>query len=145
MKKSATLLFLTTAAAALVWATDPQGFKIWKAQELKSYAKSEMLGDFGNHNTRMTYRDNDGEVEVHDNWTDVIVVESGEATLMIGGTPVNPKNTAPGEWRAMTATGAEKKAIAPGDILHIPAGVPHQFLVAQGKKVAYFALKVPAK
>jgi mannose-6-phosphate isomerase-like protein (cupin superfamily) len=145
MQKLASLLFLVTAAAAVLWAADPQGFKIWKAQELKSQAKSEMLGDFGNHNTRMTFRDNDGEVEVHDNWTDVIVVESGEATLMIGGTPVNPKNTAPGEWRAASATGAEKKAIAPGDILHIPAGVAHQFLVAPGKKVTYFALKVPAK
>ena len=145
MRKLAPLLFLVPAAAALLCAADPEGFKIWKAQELKSAAKSEMLADFGNHNTRMTFRDNDGQVEVHDNWTDVIVVESGEATLMIGGTPVNPKANAPGEWRAASATGAEKKAIAPGDILHIPAGVPHQFLVAPGKKVAYFALKVPTK
>ena len=145
MQKLAALLVLVPAAALLTWATDPEGFKIWKAQELKSVAKSEMLADFGNHNTRMTFRDNDGEVEVHDHWTDVIVVESGEATLMIGGTPVSPKSTAPGEWRAASATGAEKRPIAPGDILHIPAGVPHQFVVAAGKKVTYFALKVPAK
>ena len=145
MKKFATLLFLLGGAAVVLWASESPGFKLWKAQDLKSYAKSEMLGDFGNHNTRMTFRDNDGEVEVHDNWTDVIVVESGEATLMIGGTPVNPKATAAGEWRAASATGAEKKLLAPGDILHIPAGVAHQFLVAPGKKITYFALKVPAK
>jgi mannose-6-phosphate isomerase-like protein (cupin superfamily) len=145
MQKLASLIFLVTAAAALVWAADPEGFKIWKAQDLKAYAKSERLADFGNHNARMTFRDNDGEVEVHDNWTDIIVVESGEATLMIGGTPVNPKGTAAGEWRAATAMGAEKRLIAPGDILHIPAGMAHQFLVAPGKKVTYFALKVPAK
>lgn len=145
MQKFATLLFLSTAATAVLWAADPAGFKIWKAQELKSYAKSQMLGDFGNHNARMTFRDNDGEVEVHENWTDVMVVESGEATLMIGGMPVNPRSTGPGEWRAATATGAEKQLIGPGDILHIPAGVAHQFLVAQGKKITYFALKVSAK
>jgi mannose-6-phosphate isomerase-like protein (cupin superfamily) len=144
MRKFAPLLVLLTAAAGLP-AADQQGIKIWKAQELKAEAKSEMLGDFGNHNARMTFRDNDGEVEVHDNWTDVIVVESGEATLMIGGTPLNPKATSPGEWRAASATGAEKKPIAPGDILHIPAGVAHQFLIAPGKKITYFALKVPAK
>jgi mannose-6-phosphate isomerase-like protein (cupin superfamily) len=143
MRKFAPLLLLLTAAALL--AAGQEGVKIWKAQELKADAKSEMLGEFGNHNARMTFRDNDGEVEVHDNWTDVIVVESGEATLMIGGTPVNPKATTPGEWRAASATGAEKKLIAPGDILHIPAGVAHQFLIAPGKKITYFALKVPAK
>ena len=140
MKKLLLLLVLIPLFAA-----DPQGFKIWKAQELKAVAKSEMLGDFGNHNTRMTFRDKDGDAEVHQDWTDVIVVESGEATLAIGGTPVNPKTTAPGETRAASATGAQKIPIAPGDILHIPAGVAHQFLVAPGKKVTYFALKVPAK
>ena len=145
MKSLAPWLLLLPCAAAVLWASDPQGFKLWKAQDLKADAKSEMLGDFGNHNARMTFRDNDGEVEVHDNWTDVIVVESGEATLMIGGTPVNPKATAAGEWRATAATGAEKRLIAPGDIVHIPAGVAHQFLLAPGKRVAYFALKVPAK
>jgi len=140
MKKLAVLLLLTPLFAA-----DPQGFKLWKAQELKSFTKSDMLGDFGNHNARMTFRDKDGEAEVHQNWTDVIVVESGEATLLIGGTPVNPKNTGPGEIRGTSATGAEKHSIGPGDILHIPAGVSHQFVVAPGKKVVYFALKVPAK
>jgi mannose-6-phosphate isomerase-like protein (cupin superfamily) len=145
MPKYAPLLFLVPVAAALVWAAEPQGFKMWKSQELKSFAKSEMLGEFGNHNARVTFRDNDGEVEVHDNWTDVLIIETGEAAVMIGGMPVNPKSTGPGEWRAATATGAEKKMVAPGDILNIPAGVPHQFLVASGKKITYFALKVPAK
>jgi mannose-6-phosphate isomerase-like protein (cupin superfamily) len=143
MKKLAALLFLASASLVLMRASDPQGFKIWKSQELKSVAKSEMLADFGNHNARMTFRDNDGEVEVHENWTDVMVVESGEATLLIGGTPVNPKTTAPGELRAAAVTGGEKKPLAPGDIFHIPAGMPHQFLVAPGKKITYFALKVP--
>jgi mannose-6-phosphate isomerase-like protein (cupin superfamily) len=58
---------------------------------------------------------------------------------------VNPKTTAPGEIRAESATGAEKTALAPGDILNIPAGVPHQFLVPAGKQITYFAMKVPAK
>jgi mannose-6-phosphate isomerase-like protein (cupin superfamily) len=140
MKKLAVLLLLTPLFAA-----DPQGIKIWKAQELKAFTKSDMLGDFGNHNARMTFRDKDGEAEVHQNWTDVIVVESGEATLMLGGTLVSPQTTGPGEIRGTSAAGAEKRAIAPGDILHIPAGVPHQFFVAPGKKLVYFVLKVPAR
>ncbi len=145
MKKLAAWLFLAPVCVVMTRAADPPGFKIWKSQELKSVAKSEMLADFGNHNARMTFRDNDGQVEVHENWTDVLVVESGEATLLIGGTPVNPKTTAPGELRAASVTGGEKKPLAPGDIVHIQAGLAHQFLVAPGKKITYFALKVPAK
>jgi mannose-6-phosphate isomerase-like protein (cupin superfamily) len=145
MPKLAWLLLFVPAASSLLWAADPDGFKVWKAQELKSYAKSEMLGDFGNHNARMTFRDNDGKVEIHDNWTDVIIVESGEATLLIGGTPVDVKVSGPGESRASSAGGALRKPIAPGDIVHIPAGVPHQFLVTPGKRITYFALKLPAK
>jgi len=140
MKKLLLLLILLPLFAAA-----PQGFKIWKSQDLKSAAKSELLGEFGNHNARINVRDKDGEAEVHENWTDIMVIESGEATLAIGGTQVNPKTTAPGELRAASATGAQKVSVAPGDILHIPAGVSHQFLVAPGKRVAYFALKVPAK
>ncbi len=145
MKNPAVSLLLACALAVVTQAGDPPGVKIWKSQELKAAAKSEMLGDFGNHNARMTFRDNDGMVEVHENWTDVLVVESGEATLVIGGTPVNAKTTAPGELRAASVTGGEKPLLAPGDVLHIPAGVPHQFLVPPGKKITYFALKVPAK
>lgn len=63
------------------------------------------------------------------------VIQSAEATTAIGGTLVNAKTT----WRR------EKKALAPGDILNIPAGVPHQFLVPAGKQITYFAMKVPAK
>src|SRR6185295_6101909 len=103
MKKLAVLLFLTPLFAA-----DPQGINIWKAQELKAFTKSAMLGDFGNHNARMTSRDKDGEAEVHQNWTDVIVVESGEALLMLGGTLVDPQTRGPGEIRGTSAAGADK-------------------------------------
>jgi mannose-6-phosphate isomerase-like protein (cupin superfamily) len=140
MKPFLLLLLLTPLFAA-----DPGGFKLWKSQDLKSFTKSEMLSDFGNHNTRMTVRDKDGDVEIHQDWTDVMVIQSGEGSIVIGGTPVNPKDTGEGEKRAESVKGGEKHAITPGDIFNIPAGVPHQFLVPQGKKLVYFALKVAAK
>lgn len=136
---SALLISLPLAAA------DPAGFALWKAQDLKAYNKAEMLGDYGNHNTRMNHRDKNGEVEVHENWIDVMVIESGETSLAIGGTQVNPKTGEPGELPAASATGAQPpKPLGPGDVVHIAEGVPHQFLIAPGKVVNYFALKVPA-
>lgn len=140
LKKLVFLVLLTPLLAA-----DPDGFKLWKSAELKAYDKAAPLANFGNHTAQMNHREKNGEVEVHQNWADVMVIQSGEAMLAIGGTPVNSKTTAPGEIRAESATGAEKKALAPGDILNIPAGVPHQFLVPAGKQITYFAMKVPAK
>jgi mannose-6-phosphate isomerase-like protein (cupin superfamily) len=136
---------LLLLAITPLFAADPAGFNIWKASDLKAYNKAEMLGDYKNHNTRMNRRDKNGDVEVHENWTDIMVIESGEATLAIGGSLVNAKATDPGEYRAPSATGAQPaRPLAPGDVVHIPEGVPHQFLVAPGKVINYFALKVPA-
>ena len=39
-------------------------------------------------------------------------------------------------------SGGEKHHVAPGDIVHIPANVPHQMLLDSGKHVTYFVIKV---
>ena len=140
MKKLLLLLPLVPLFAA-----DPPGFLMWKSSDLTSIKASAKLEDFGNHSGRPTFRDKSGVSEVHQNWTDILIIESGEATIAIGGTQVNPKTTGPGELRSDTTTGARKIPVKPGDILNVPAGVSHQFLLEPGKTVAYFAIKVPGK
>jgi mannose-6-phosphate isomerase-like protein (cupin superfamily) len=134
----ASLLFASTLFAA-----DPAGFALWKNSDLKAFNKSQDLGNYSNHRTLMNHRDKNGEMEVHADWTDLFVVQSGEATILIGGTVVNPKTTGPGEIRGTTATGGEKHKLVPGDIIHIPAGTPHQVLLDPGKTITYFAVKIP--
>jgi mannose-6-phosphate isomerase-like protein (cupin superfamily) len=85
----------------------------------------------------------DGEAEVHDHLSDVFVVRSGRATVLIGGTVAGNRQTAPGEWRGGTITGADRFEIGPGDVLWIPAGSPHQVLVPQGGDFRYLAVKSP--
>lgn len=152
MKKLLPLLILIPMFAA-----DPPGFVIWKASDLKTEDKklagsmsdkkigSETLANYGNHLTMLAHREGDGEVEVHDKMADVFVLLSGEASLIVGGTVVGGHTTAPGETRGTSITGGEKKALGAGDAVHIPAKVPHQMLVANGKKVEYFVVKVEEK
>lgn len=128
-----------------LFAADPQTFSIWKGHDFKSATKSAPLEDFGHYSGRVTVRDKDGVVEVHQNTTDIIIIEAGEATMGLGGKQVNPKTTRPGELRSDSAQGAQRIAVAPGDIIRIPAGVAHQFFLAPGKTVAYFTVKIPAK
>lgn len=156
MKKLLPLLILLPLVSQ-VFAADPPGFTIWKASDLKAKDKelagkmsdkkiaSETLASYGNHLTMLAHREGDGEVEVHDKMADVFVVISGEASLIVGGTVVGGHTSAPGEIRGTSITGGEKKALGAGDAVHIPAKVPHQMLVANGKKVEYFVVKVEEK
>ena len=106
---------------------------------------SEKTNDFGNHYAMVAHREATGEAEVHDTWTDVFVIQSGEATLVTGGTLKAGKVTVPGEQRAPSIDGGEKRKVAAGDIIHIPAKVAHHLLVDKGKQVTYFVMKVETK
>jgi mannose-6-phosphate isomerase-like protein (cupin superfamily) len=140
LKKLLPLLVLPALYAAA-----PEGLMVWKSQDLKAYKKAQSLADYGNHTVQVNHREVNGEMEVHQNWNDFMIVQTGEAKLLIGGTVVNPKTTAPGEIRGSTSTGGEMKTLGPGDIVHIPANLPHQFLVAPGQQITYVAAKIPAK
>ena len=69
--------------------------------------------------------------EVHDGSDDVYYVLDGEATLMLGGTLVDPNQTAPGEWRAKSSNGGTKVLIKKGDLIVVPRGTPHQRTVTR--------------
>jgi mannose-6-phosphate isomerase-like protein (cupin superfamily) len=86
-------------------------------------------------------RNKDGEAEVHDHLNDFFVVRSGRATVLIGGTVAGNRRTASGECRGGTITGAERFEIGPGDVLWIPAGLPHQVLVPRGGDFRYLTFK----
>ncbi len=102
----------------------------------------ERLGNFGNHSLMAMYRKGDGEAELHESQADIFVVESGEATLIVGGTVIDGRVTGVGEVRGRAISGGELKGLSPGDIVHIPAKMPHQVLVASGKQVSYVIVKV---
>lgn len=79
--------------------------------------------------------------EVHDASDDVYYVLDGEATLMLGGSLVDPNEISPGEWRARSATGGQKVLIKKGDLVVVPRGTPHQRTVT-GKGFSMILIKV---
>ncbi len=89
----------------------------------------------------MIRRDKPGEVEVHTEQNDVIVVESGHATVTMGGTVTGNREIQPTEWRGGVAMGGKSYRVARGDLVLIPAGIPHQVLVSKGQTVTYLAIK----
>jgi mannose-6-phosphate isomerase-like protein (cupin superfamily) len=98
--------------------------------------------DFGNHLLEITHREKDGRAELHKIKADVMVIQSGTATLVSGGEVIDPAPTAPNEIQGSGIKGGEKHTVSPGDVIEIPAGVPHQFLLAPGAQVTYLVVKV---
>jgi len=141
--------------AGVLAAGEPAGFAHWSAASLQGYGEklaakvdpktksaSERLGKFGNHFFMIGHREGDGEAELHEGQADVFVVESGAATLVVGGEIVEAKTTSPGEIRGPSITGGERVKLGVGDVVHIPAKTPHQLLIEPGGKFTYFVMKV---
>jgi mannose-6-phosphate isomerase-like protein (cupin superfamily) len=153
MKLLTSLLFIGTVLTA----ADPPGFEIWKGAQLKGYEKklapkinaqkvaTQQLGNFGNHSFMVAHREGNGEAELHETQADVFIVQSGEATLIIGGSVVGGKTTAPNEIRGTSIKGGENRKLSPGDVVHIPARVPHQLMVDNGKQFTYAVVKIDSK
>ncbi len=103
---------------------------------------SRDLKRYGNHYTMVAFRSQTGSAEVHEKEADIFVVEDGDANIILGGKLVGGHVQKPGELRGTGIEGGEKQPLKTGDILHIPAGVPHQILVTPGKPITYFVVKV---
>jgi hypothetical protein len=72
-----------------------------------------------------------------------MVIQSGEATLVVGGKVIEPNTIEAGEIRGKSIEGGVKKKIMQGDVIHIPAGAPHQFLLRQAVRLPTFFSKLP--
>ena len=90
----------------------------------------------------VTHRDSAGGIELHAAWTDVFVIESGSATELSGGRMLDGRESTPGEWRGGHVEGATRAPLHAGDVVVIPAGTPHQMLLAPGERITYLAFKI---
>ena len=96
----------------------------------------------GNYRFMVAHREGSGEAEFHAVDADILVVQSGTATLVYGGEMVDAKTTAANEMRGPSIKGGMEKALASGDIVTIPPKVPHQVKLAPAKEFTYFVVKV---
>jgi quercetin dioxygenase-like cupin family protein len=91
----------------------------------------------------MAHRDKPGMVEVHDKETDTLYVLAGTATIVTGGTMIGGKAIEPGQQRGTDIEGGQPQALTKGDVMVIPAGVPHWFKEVHGS-IDYYVVKVIA-
>ena len=110
-----------------------------------SAVQSVQLGRFEGLAGAMGVRDSAGVPERHESFTDIFVVQKGTARLLYGGVAGGETLTTPGEWRGGIIRGGAESLLHPGDVVVIPAGVPHQLLPTPGQRFAYLYFKVARK
>ena len=134
----------------------PQGFEHWTPTNLQHAAQAlateaatdphhfavKQLSDFPNEAFLLVHREADGQVEWHETQVDVFFVQSGSATLVVGGTLLNGETVAPHEKRNGTIQGGARQKLSPGDVVRIPARVPHQLVLDGAHEFTYFVIKV---
>ena len=103
---------------------------------------AEQLGDFGNATAWIAHREADGLAEVHQNWADLMFVVSGEASLQLGGDIENPYVESPGELRGRAVRGGADRTIRAGDVVNVPAGMQHRFLIPRDGQITFFTMKI---
>ena len=115
-----------------------------RAANPKKPSVSKVVGTFPGHSVMLIQRNGNGEVEVHAHKNDIFFVRQGTATLITGGEVVGGKETGKDEIRGESIRNGAKHTIHAGDIVQIPAGVPHQILLDPGQTFAYATVKVDA-
>jgi uncharacterized protein GlcG (DUF336 family) len=99
-----------------------------KEKVTDAFAKGAVLFDSSDkYMVHTSRRDKAGVAEVHLKDADIIYVQEGAATLVTGGTVVDPKNITSDEIRGAQFSGGETRQITKGDVIIVPAGTLHWF------------------
>ena len=107
----------------------------------RMFERGGLLLDAGNYKLDAGRRTEPGGAERHAAVTDIMRIVEGTATVITGGTMVEPRTVEDGETRSATIDGGVRHQLSAGDVLAIPAGVPHQF-VEVSDPFLYFVVKV---
>jgi mannose-6-phosphate isomerase-like protein (cupin superfamily) len=102
----------------------------------------KILSEYKNHYTMLTARTKSGGAELHGHFADFLVVVDGEGMELTGGTIVDRKDAPNGDAAGSRLEGATEHTLKKGDIIHIPAGTPHQSIEGPGQSIIIYVIKV---
>lgn len=102
----------------------------------------EVLRDYPGHTAHLFVKLRSGDAELHSDFASLIVLLDGSATLVTGGAIHRAKTIAPQETTGPSVNGGIEKQVRSGDVVHVAAGSPYQFLLFCEKPISYLQLKI---
>lgn len=125
-----------------------QAVLLERAAYLRKLAKygngsaSETIKEYPQYVAMLAFKGRSGDAEMHQAHALVFVVLSGTATLVTGGTITRAKLIGAGETRGDGIEGGERQELRAGDVIHVPAGIAHQVLIAGEKPITLLVVKI---
>jgi mannose-6-phosphate isomerase-like protein (cupin superfamily) len=147
-------IVLVIACLVPLQAADPTQPLFWSASQQKDFDKTALskLNPERHLGTErlldsavVAFRNGPGEAEIHVKQADLMLIRSGQGTVLVGGKVVEGKPTGTDEIRGKSIEGGTKYPIAAGDVLYIPANTVHQFQVEPGKSFTAMVVKITPK
>jgi mannose-6-phosphate isomerase-like protein (cupin superfamily) len=141
-KRNSVAILMLTAAVSYVAAQGNNQVTYIGHEKVGGCAKGGQLASGPDLRVQCSNRTGPGEVEVHLKETDVMYFIDGSATLVTGGKTINGKaGNDPLQIRGTDIQGGEARQVTKGDVVVVPAGVPHWFKEVP-KSVSYYVVKV---
>jgi len=123
------LVLASILTAALLMAGDgaPKVTYVNHEKVAEAFVKGGGLATGPDYSVGAMHRSASGAAELHEKQTDVYYVADGAATFVTGGVMLGDKVVSPGQHQGTGIQGGEVHHLSKGDVLVIPAGVPHWF------------------
>jgi mannose-6-phosphate isomerase-like protein (cupin superfamily) len=102
----------------------------------------ETVGNYDGHSVYLVLRGKTGHAEIHETESDVQISVRGRATSVIGGKLVDAEKLPRKQIRGSSIQDGMQRELAPGDIMHIPPGAPHQLLIDPSESYMYLLIKI---
>ncbi len=100
----------------------------------------ETVGNYDGHSMYLVLRGRTSPAEVHDTESDIQIGVRGTALSIVGGELVDPESLPRKQQRGTSIDGGLRQKTCPGDMIHIPPGIPHQLIVDQPYMYLLFKL-----
>ena len=135
-------------------AAQPTDYAFWSAMVVEEVADRleaslgdktlvwETVGNYDGHSVYLVLRGKTGNSEIHETESDVQISVRGRAISVIGGELVDAKQLPRKQIRGSAIQGGTQQQLEPGDLMHIPPGLPHHLLIDSSEPYMYLLIKI---
>lgn len=144
------------AATALAQSADAPAQTFMSSTQINALidkAKAERKGDapvvaepilsMAPYRAQLEYRPGTAPAASHDKDAELFVVLQGTGNIVTGGKLVDEKRVNANNLSGSSITGGSSRAVAAGDMLIVPANVPHQVIPGGGAPIVVMTMHVP--
>jgi len=105
-------------------------------------AACDTVREFPGYSMLLTVLVRSGDAVMDEEHGLTFIVLDGRAAMVTGGALEGSRKAAAGEVRGTAILGGSTREVRRGDVVHVAAGVPHQFLLSGDKGFGCLAMRV---